>query len=254
MCERRDEGFIARFFVILSQQGEESGNRAGADPFPHPFGGQEAMAIRRRVTVTVLASSCLSLPGCASVTIDLPGRAGEAAAPQRVAEHEGLADASRALDAHLPEAASTGEVFGRIVFGGRDAALREEASAYLAGLEGEPLPALLADVDACLARGRAVAEAGRLAGQALHPTEGDVALLEAAVADLRRGRALYAEALKMLAEAGAPVEKADIRVVKDAFSQGAEDVGLAADLVAARLRDDAAPRFATPASGAAAGY
>lgn len=209
---------------------------------------------RALLPLLALGLSCAS---CASVTVGQP-RPAEAVAAERPRprEHAVLADAARDLEARLPPAPARGEALGLMLRGEGRAARRDAVHAYLSGLRGdEPVGRVMADVEAVLASAEAVAAAGRLAAEATELAEADVALLEGAAATLRRGRTLYAAALTVLADAGAPVKRSEVGRVKDAFRRSANEVGAAADLVAERLAiaGEAPSRLASPAGGAPAG-
>ncbi|WP_031552535.1 hypothetical protein [Parvularcula oceani] len=191
----------------------------------------------------------LALPGCASVKVSIPGLSAKTEDPleARHTERMALVEATEALDARAPKARSRSETLSRLLLGDYGAAAQKDAEAYVAALgetPAEALPAVMRDVDAALEEARRVARAGLSASEALTPIPADISLLEGAITDVGRCRSLYADALDTLREAGAPVAKDDIRQVKAAFSQTMADIGNAADRVAERLKEPAAPQLA----------
>ena len=203
------------------------------------------------VVLAGLGMACLG--GCASVKVSLPGVA-SAPKPAPVTEHTALRAAADKLSRTVPAASAGAERGGlhTVVWGGRDDAAREAARAYLAGLGPDADAArVLSDAEAVLAAGRDLAVTG-LMGEDGQAADGDVALLEEAITQVQRSRRLTTTALKLLREEGAPLTKAEIRELGDAFVQTARDIGAAADLAAAR--DDAAPRYADRPGAATEGY
>ena len=194
------------------------------------------------LTRTLAVAALLAPCACASVKVPLPAFGGgpepEAAL---LTEHTALRAAADALSARVPQAAADARKGGlhRVVFGGRGDAERAAASAYLASLGDEAgVSRVLADADAVLAAGRAVAAAGMIGPQDA-PSETDVALLEGAITDIQGTRRLLTTALRLLREEGGPVTKAEVRELGDAFVRAARQVGTAADMAAARTGEPA---------------
>ena len=211
--------------------------------------------MRARLANTACAGmAALSMAACASVKVSVPGFA-EAPPPAPLAEHTELRRAADTLARTVPEAAARADKAGlhTVVWGGRDDAERAAARAYLAGLgAGAGVARIHSDAEAVLAAGRDLAVTGLLE-PGDHAAPGDVDLLEGAITQVQRSRRLMTTALKILREEGAPLTKAEIRELGDAFVQTARDIGAAADMAAAR-EDGAAPRYADRPGAGAQGY
>ena len=195
----------------------------------------------------------LLLSGCASVTVPLPKL--EREAPATLTERSALRQAVTAVAAATPPA-SEADGLRLVVFGGRDDARDAVAARYLdtlspVGPAGGHAAAVMRDADEMLRRARAVAEAGRPGATT---SEHEVRLLEEAIADVQHARRVYVAALRRLREEGAPLTKAEIRSVNDAFVQSCRDIGAAADMVTARLGEPAPTRVAETPNGGGEGY
>lgn len=125
----------------------------------------------------------------------------------------------------------------------------------LSSRSADPAHLLLADADRTLRSARDVAEAGRLAAEAINPDTDDIAVLEDAIAEVRFSRDMYLATLKSLKDDGHGVSNTQMAGIKAAFSQTIDDIGTTADVVAARAmsanqasqlaaspEDDTAPR------------
>lgn len=204
--------------------------------------------------LAVLLTVGLAAQGCASVKVPLPAFGGDAPAVVSQ-EREALRAATTELTAALPPETEETRGLRLLVLGGRDDADAKLANAYLADLSGDdPLAAVLADVDDALSRGRRVAEIGRLASTAAQPSRDDVILLEEAITEIQRGRRAYGAVLRRLREEGVPLTRAELRAVEDAFVQTARDIGVAADLCAARADAPHPAQMASDEPGAQPGY
>ena len=203
----------------------------------------------------LLGFAAASLCACASVKVPLPGLdTAKQAEAEPTQTRDELAEAATRLALAAPDGAPGGRGLSLVVFGGRDDAEKADAAHYLSGLTapGDRLDLVMDDVDHVLSLARQVAEAGRPASAL--PGDADVDLLEDAIKDVQRARRVYVAALKALRDEGTPLTKAEIREVGDAFVQSARDIGVAADLVAARLDAPAAPQLATTPSVSEGGY
>lgn len=170
--------------------------------------------------------------GCASVKISIPGtEKAEATSTERVA----LKDAASSLSDHpwgeSPENGFVSVLFGTVANNEKERVVK----AYISEMESrgeDAVTGVFADADMSLAHARQVVEAGRQALNAINPQPSDIALLERAISDTRECRAMYVAVLETLDRRNAGVTREDVRVIRDAFSQTIDDMGVTADLVA----------------------
>jgi len=201
-----------------------------------------------------LAALALLASGCASVKIQMPGSQSQAA----ILSHERTAlalSANQLKNTPWPKPTKV-KASGRMInmlFGAdaeKKGLSREQAcDIYLDGLRdanGLAHLKVLADADQTLTQGRALAEAGRMTTLAIQPTSDDVAMMEAAIADLQESRDMYVMSLKKLRNDGEDVSSADIKELKRAFTQTIIDIGHAADVVAEKAALNKAAQYAAP--------
>ncbi|RFB06071.1 hypothetical protein [Parvularcula marina] len=177
--------------------------------------------------------------GCASVKVSIPGMGDKAEiADTGYSERVALIDAADDLSLHpwgdTPDNGFVNVLFGTVSDNPQERAVKD----YIATIErrGEdPVAGVFADADLSLAHARRVVEAGRQAMGAITPVPSDIATLERAISDTRECRTMYVAALETLERRDWDVSRTDILVIRDAFTQTIDDMGVTADLVAERV-------------------
>ncbi len=217
-------------------------------------------SLKSKAVLGLMAFALLGA-GCASVKIQMPGSQNQAV----MVSHERTAlalSANQLKNTPWPKPTKT-KASGRMInmlFGAdEEKGLNKEQACeiYVDGLrDGSGLTHLkvLADADETLSQGRALAEAGRMTTQAIQPTSDDVAMMEAAIADLQESRDMYVMSLKKLRNDGEDVSSSEIKELKRAFTQTIIDIGRAADVVAEKAAQNKASQYAEPQTSATGSF
>lgn len=179
--------------------------------------------------------------GCASVKVSMPGMGNkaakkEAAYSERVALNDAATDLSDHPWGETPENGLVSVMFGTVSNNAQERTIKS----YIADIEArgeDPVAGVFADADLSLAHARRVVEAGRQAIDAITPVSSDIVTLERAISDTRECRTMYVAALETLGRRDTDVTRSEILVIRDAFTQTIDDMGMTADLVAERVAE-----------------
>jgi hypothetical protein len=189
------------------------------------------------------------MTGCASVELVMPGTKKAEDHPPRTERTELVAALDRLEDRPWRTAdTDPADGFVKALFGSGAPSPKEDAARYLAGLEGDSVSHVRRDIEESLSAVWNVAQNGKQAASALEPMPADLRTLESAIAEARRCRLVYAEALKMLGEEDRSVTRDEVRLVKSRFNQAIMELGRTANLVSSQLEDDDLPSYAQSAA------
>ena len=201
-------------------------------------------AARKKIAILLAASILVN--GCATVVTNGGG--------DRVvsAEREALKDAAAAVaTTHWPEPEPvtwTARVTGIVSGGKSQGASRKDAlDFYLISLRqaDNPEAMLTAHAQAQLQAADALANAAESAAFARRPSMSDVAIVEAAIGDLRKSRDIYIASAKEVTENDARKD-ALVAGLKTDYSRAIKEIGAAADLIADRVASDRTRTIAQP--------
>ncbi|MEO1657625.1 MAG: hypothetical protein AAFR65_07875 [Pseudomonadota bacterium] len=193
----------------------------------------------------------VAMTGCASV--QLGKNKDEAAAAATAEEREAMAVALERLEDNPwdGQEAEGGDAFMTVLFGGSGPSPKDEAKAYLSGLEvseGDKPSAVLRDVDVTLAAAWHMVDAGRAASESVQPQQSDVRMVEEAITEARHCRLVYAQAMNLMAKDGLDVAREDVIYVKDEFTRAILELGRTADALSKRVNARRPEAFASEPS------
>jgi hypothetical protein len=192
-------------------------------------------------SAAVLAAS----GGCSTVILSEDSRHAAVAAVEREALASAAAAVAETPWPREPQASLADRLTGVSALPSSDANLAER---FVDSLAEPRKPVVLAAAFANIEAARRLSETGESALTAIRPAMSDVAVVEAAIADLKKNRDIYVASLKLIARAGEPVESEELRRLRAGFSDAIGDLGRVADALAERMDDDATRTFASPAA------
>ncbi|MEL7487577.1 MAG: hypothetical protein AAGJ87_10230 [Pseudomonadota bacterium] len=172
-------------------------------------------------------------------------------------ERQALKDAAEHVSKiHWPEpqAAGWSARLAGVVSGSKSTGVtrKDAIDAYLLVLASsdDPTRRLVSDAETQLRAADAMANAAEDAAFAQRPSMSDVAIVEAAIGDLREARDIYIASAKVVAATDAEKD-AIVAALKTDYARAITEIGQAADLIADRVASDRTRTIAQPrASGA----
>lgn len=193
------------------------------------------------VAAALLAASS----GCAAVVLSEGGQRG----PEAAIEREALASAAAAVaETPWPRAREASLAERLVGTSGPSPDEHRLAEIYVSGLSAPRKPVILAAATANIGAARRLAETGEAALTAIRPAMSDVAVIEAAIADMKENRDVYVASLKLVARSGETVDAEELRRLRGAFAEAISDLGKVADSLAERMDEDRSRTFASPAA------